>query len=130
MGLRVLSASRNLIYLIIIPILSFLILRDGRQILTAFLEMLDSGQRRRAKDTLADVHELLLLYMRALLFLCCATLDFIQHRAERYGSALCDAAGLDRIRARVHTAGGAAHGGGHHHRCQHGQRLSRTCCGW
>jgi predicted PurR-regulated permease PerM len=71
-GLRVLSASRNLIYLIIIPILSFLILRDGRQILNSFLDMLDSA-RETAKDTLADVHELLLLYMRALFLLCLAT---------------------------------------------------------
>jgi predicted PurR-regulated permease PerM len=71
-ALQVLSASRNLIYLVIIPILSFLILRDGRNILAAFLEMLDSGHEA-AKDTLADIHELLLLYMRALLFLCAAT---------------------------------------------------------
>jgi predicted PurR-regulated permease PerM len=68
----VLSASRNLVYLVIIPILSFLLLRDGRKILNAFVEMLDTG-REKAKDTLADVHELLLLYMRSLLFLCCAT---------------------------------------------------------
>jgi predicted PurR-regulated permease PerM len=71
-ALQVLSASRNLIYLIIIPILSFLILRDGRNILNTFIDMLDSGQET-AKDTLADIHELLLLYMRALLFLCGAT---------------------------------------------------------
>jgi predicted PurR-regulated permease PerM len=71
-ALSVLSASRNLVYLIIIPILSFLLLRDGRKILNAFIDMLDSGQET-AKDTLADVHELLLLYMRSLLFLCCAT---------------------------------------------------------
>ncbi len=70
LGLRVLSVSRNLIYLVIVPILSFLILRDGRRIRDSFLEMLDSGQA--AKDTLADVHHLLLVYMRALLFLCCA----------------------------------------------------------
>jgi predicted PurR-regulated permease PerM len=68
----VLAASRNLVYLIIIPILSFLLLRDGRKILNAFIEMLDAG-RETAKDTLSDVHELLLLYMRALLFLCSAT---------------------------------------------------------
>jgi predicted PurR-regulated permease PerM len=73
MGLRILSASGNLIYLILIPILSFLILRDGRAILGAFLEMLEPGDEN-ARDTLADVHELLLLYMRALLLLCCATL--------------------------------------------------------
>lgn len=72
-AITVLSASRNLIYLVLIPILSFLILRDGRSILTAFIEILEPGNDS-AKDTLADIHELLLLYMRALLFLCCATL--------------------------------------------------------
>ncbi len=74
MGLRLLTASGNLIYLILIPILSFLILRDGKAILSAFLEMLEPDHETAAKDTLDDIHELLLLYMRALLFLCCATL--------------------------------------------------------
>jgi predicted PurR-regulated permease PerM len=70
---KVLSASQNVIYLVIIPILSFLILRDGRNIRDSFIEMLDSG-KDTARELLADAHELLLLYMRALLFLCCATL--------------------------------------------------------
>ncbi len=70
--LHVLSASQNLIYLVIVPILSFLILRDGRNIRDSFLEVFDSG-KEAARETLADVHELLLLYMRALLFLCCTT---------------------------------------------------------
>jgi predicted PurR-regulated permease PerM len=35
--------------------------------------MFDGG-KEAARETLADAHELLLLYMRALLFLCCATL--------------------------------------------------------
>jgi predicted PurR-regulated permease PerM len=72
-GLRVLSASQNVIYLVIIPILSFLILRDERHIRDSFLEMFDSGQEA-ARETLADAHKLLLLYMRSLLFLCCSTL--------------------------------------------------------
>jgi predicted PurR-regulated permease PerM len=72
LSLRVIAASRNLIYIVIIPILSFFILRDGRSIRDSFLEMLDSGQQT-ARETLADVHTLLLQYMRALLSLCCAT---------------------------------------------------------
>lgn len=72
-ALSVLSASRNLFYLVLIPILSFLLLRDGRSILAGLLEMIET-RFETARDTLADVHELLLLYMRALLFLCCATL--------------------------------------------------------
>jgi predicted PurR-regulated permease PerM len=70
--LGVLSASRNLIYLVIIPILSFFILRDGRDIRDSFLSMFD-GERKIASEILADVHTLLLQYMRALLFLCCNT---------------------------------------------------------
>ena len=70
--LRVLSASRNLIYLVIVPILSFFILRDGRDIRDSFLSMFD-GERKVASEILADIHTLLLQYMRALLFLCCNT---------------------------------------------------------
>lgn len=69
-ALSVLSASRNLIYLVLIPILSFLLLRDGRAILAGLLEMIEA-RYQTARDTLSDVHELLLLYMRSLLFLCC-----------------------------------------------------------
>ncbi len=72
-AVSVLSASRNLIYLVLIPILSFLILRDGRAILAGLTEMVET-RYQAVRDTLSDVHELLLLYMRALLFLCCATL--------------------------------------------------------
>jgi predicted PurR-regulated permease PerM len=72
LAVSALSASRNLIFLIVIPILSFFLLRDGRDILETFLEMLGSGHET-ARDTLADVHELLLMYMRSLLLLCCAT---------------------------------------------------------
>jgi len=70
--LEVLSASRNLIYLVIVPILSFFILRDGRSIRDSFLDMFD-GNREMARDILMDIHTLLLQYMRALLFLCCNT---------------------------------------------------------
>jgi predicted PurR-regulated permease PerM len=71
--LKVLAVSTNLIYLAVIPILSFFILKDGRQIRDGFLEMLDHG-RQTADDTLNDAHTLLLQYMRALLFLCLSTL--------------------------------------------------------
>lgn len=70
--MRILSASRSLIYVIIIPILSFFILKDGRAIRDSFLDLFGSG-REQARDTLESVHTLLLQYMRALLFLCCAT---------------------------------------------------------
>jgi predicted PurR-regulated permease PerM len=71
-SLRILSASRNLIYVIIVPILAFFILKDGRNIRDSFLESLDHNQEA-ARETLADIHTLLLQYMRALFLLCCAT---------------------------------------------------------
>lgn len=72
-ALSVISASRNLIYVVLIPILSFIMLRDGRTILSGLVEMLEPHYET-AKDTVSDVHSLLLLYMRALLLLCCVTL--------------------------------------------------------
>jgi predicted PurR-regulated permease PerM len=71
--LKILAVSTNLIYLVLVPILSFFILKDGRQIRDSFLEMLDHG-RKTVEDTLFDAHTLLLQYMRALLTLCLATL--------------------------------------------------------
>lgn len=75
--IKVLAASTNLIYLVVVPILSFFILKDGRQIRDSFLELLSNGKpeaRQTADDTLQDAHTLLLQYMRALLFLCVSTL--------------------------------------------------------
>ena len=72
-SLQVLSASKNLVDLIIIPILSFFILKDGRRIRDSFLDLFE-GNRKAAQDTLYDAHTLMLQYMRALLFLCLSVL--------------------------------------------------------
>ena len=50
LSLHVLSASRNLIYLVIIPILSFFILKDGRQIRDSFLDLLRQRPEGRRRD--------------------------------------------------------------------------------
>ena len=74
-GLRVLAASTNLIYLVVIPIISFFILKDGTEIRDSFLSLLPSAvSRGRAQRTIAAIHDLLLKYMRALLLLCCTVL--------------------------------------------------------
>lgn len=70
--LRLLSASGSLIDVVIVPILAFFILKDGREIQESFLGLF-ARRRHVAEETLADIHALLLQYMRALLFLCCAT---------------------------------------------------------
>jgi predicted PurR-regulated permease PerM len=74
-SLSLLAASANLIYLIVIPILSFFILKDGAHLRDSFLEVLsDSATRANAERTLAEANVLLLQYMRALLVLCCTAL--------------------------------------------------------
>lgn len=73
--LEVLKASTNLLYVIIIPIMSFFILKDGRQLRDEFLDLLQPGERRVfADEILQDIHLLLLQYMRALFSLCSITL--------------------------------------------------------
>jgi predicted PurR-regulated permease PerM len=74
-GLRILEASTNLIYLVVIPIVSFFILKDGKRFREGFLAMLPSGaSRASAERAIGAIHDLLLQYMRAQLLLCCTVL--------------------------------------------------------
>ena len=73
-GAKILSVASNLIYLVIIPILGFFFLKDGRDMRQRFLEMIDDPRRRALlDDLLADVDLLLAHYMRAILTLSFAT---------------------------------------------------------
>jgi predicted PurR-regulated permease PerM len=73
--LQVLKASTNLLYVVIIPIMSFFILKDGRHLRDEFLDLIKPGRSRVfADEILQDIHVLLLQYMRALFSLCSITL--------------------------------------------------------
>ncbi len=73
LSMRVLEASSNLIYVIVIPIMSFFLLKDGKHALESLLD--SSGSRREAvSETLSDAHTLMLQYMRALFLLCVSVL--------------------------------------------------------
>jgi predicted PurR-regulated permease PerM len=73
-GLKLLTVAGNLIYVVIIPILAFFFLKDAPAIRRHILEMVDEGpQRALVDDLLADVHLLLVHYMRALVLLALAT---------------------------------------------------------
>ena len=73
-GLKVISLATHLIDVIIVPILSFFFLKDGRRIRDQAVELLNDGpQRELFEDLLSDVNLLLAQYMRALLTLCTAT---------------------------------------------------------
>jgi predicted PurR-regulated permease PerM len=69
-GRRILSALGNLIFVILVPILSFFLLKDAAAIRRAFLDQFPDGPRRQMLDDLvADIHLLLAQYMRALVLL-------------------------------------------------------------
>jgi predicted PurR-regulated permease PerM len=69
-ALGVLSHAGNLVFIVLVPILSFFFLKDGRLIRHSVLEILAEGSRRdMIQEIAADVHLLLAQYMRALVLL-------------------------------------------------------------
>jgi predicted PurR-regulated permease PerM len=74
-SLHVLAASANLIDIILVPILSFFMLKDGAELRERFLARIRPGMPRHRVERAVDaVHVLLLSYMRALVVLCCTVL--------------------------------------------------------
>jgi predicted PurR-regulated permease PerM len=73
-GKGLLAALGNAVFLILIPILSFFFLKDAdelRQLVIA--QFRDPANRAFAEDVMADVHVLLVEFMRAMMMLCLAT---------------------------------------------------------
>lgn len=69
-ALEVLSHAGSLIFVVLVPILSFFFLKDGRAIRRSILEIFDEGSRRDLAQNIAtDLHVLLAQYMRALVLL-------------------------------------------------------------
>jgi predicted PurR-regulated permease PerM len=72
-SVKIVTAASNLIYLIIIPVLAFLFLKDAESLKRCLVELVEDGERRTVlEDVIADIHTLLARYMRALVVLCCA----------------------------------------------------------
>ncbi|MGA2261159.1 MAG: AI-2E family transporter [Acidobacteriota bacterium] len=70
MALGFLSHAGSLIYIVLVPILGFFLLKDGPEFRKSILEMLAEGSRRdEIEEIAADVHLLLAQYMRALVLL-------------------------------------------------------------
>ena len=73
-GAKILSVAGNLVYAVIVPILGFFFLKDGREMRNYILGMVDDQRQRLIVDgLLADVDLLLAHYMRAILLLSLAT---------------------------------------------------------
>jgi predicted PurR-regulated permease PerM len=70
-SLKLLSAAGNLLLAIVVPIISFFMLKDGSLIREELIELVAPGRNRELmEDVLRDIHLLLLQYMRALFTLC------------------------------------------------------------
>ncbi|HXI42898.1 MAG TPA: AI-2E family transporter [Bryobacteraceae bacterium] len=76
-GLKALSIAGDLVWIVIVPILSFFFLKDGRIMREKILDLMDEGPRRDlVEDVVKDMNVLLAQYMRALLVLSMFTLVF------------------------------------------------------
>ncbi len=67
--LDILAYSTNLLYLIIVPILSFFLLKDAKEIYQSGVRLVPAEHTESVKGLLGDVHNVLLQYVRALFLL-------------------------------------------------------------
>ncbi|MCC7237366.1 MAG: AI-2E family transporter [Bryobacterales bacterium] len=70
---QVLSFLSNIVFVILVPILSFFFLKDGAEYRAAILSFADGSRRAALDDLLNDVHTLLVQYVRALVLLSLST---------------------------------------------------------
>jgi predicted PurR-regulated permease PerM len=68
--LNVASHAKTLLFIVLVPILSFFFLKDGRKLLSSFLTVVTKESHREIlTDITDDLHLLLAKYMRSLVFL-------------------------------------------------------------
>jgi predicted PurR-regulated permease PerM len=73
-GKEVLSALTNVVFVILIPILSFFFLKDAESLRDLVVSQFSAGPGRNfVEDVMTDVHVLLVEFMRAIMLLCAAT---------------------------------------------------------
>jgi predicted PurR-regulated permease PerM len=98
-GLKFVTMAGDLLYVVIIPILAFFFLKDGRAIRDHILDLVDEGPRRAfIDDLMVDINLLLAHYMRALVLLALAAFTayslFFGLMGVPYGLLLAAVGGL------------------------------------
>ncbi len=78
-GKQILTGIGSALSLILVPILSFFFLKDGRAMRGAIVQLFDSRSQVLVNEILVDLHDLLAQYIRALVLLSIAT--FLSHTA-------------------------------------------------
>jgi predicted PurR-regulated permease PerM len=73
MSREVLSLLSNLVFVVLVPILSFFLLKDSAEYRAGILALADDPQKGMLDDLLHDVHTLLVQYVRALVLLSLST---------------------------------------------------------
>lgn len=73
-GVGVMHAASNLIYLVLVPVISFLLIKEAPAMRDEMLSWMNSANRRLWDNIIKDLDVLLSRYVRALLFLSIATL--------------------------------------------------------
>jgi predicted PurR-regulated permease PerM len=75
-GLQILSGIGNVLYAILIPILSFFFLKDGPSIRKTIIESFSRANQTVVNEIFMDLHLLLAQYIRALVLLALSTFAF------------------------------------------------------
>jgi len=101
-GVKAFRLAGGLIYIVLIPILAFIFVKDGPQIREALIRQPDSGERRTEVSRLLwELHDALSHYVRALGLLCLATFIsygvFLSVAGVPYGILLAAIAGVLEI---------------------------------
>ncbi len=73
---HVLSVLGSLVFVVLIPVLSFFLLKDGKTLLNTALETVKEERRAMWQDIASDIHILLGQFIRALVLLSIATFVF------------------------------------------------------
>lgn len=73
-GVSVMHAASNLIYLVLVPVISFLLIKEAPAMRDEMLSWMNRANRRLWDNIIKDLDVLLSRYVRALLFLSIATL--------------------------------------------------------
>jgi predicted PurR-regulated permease PerM len=68
-ALNVVSHAEILLFIVLVPILSFFFLKDGQMLLASVLREVSEGRREMVNDIANDLHLLFAKYMRALVLL-------------------------------------------------------------
>jgi predicted PurR-regulated permease PerM len=96
---RIISGLGVVVVLVLVPILAFFFLKDGRAISTALIGSVTGGRRRGlVEEILMDIHNLLIKYIRALVILAIASATawflFLQILGTPYSLLLAGMCGL------------------------------------